>query len=83
MIVIRTLVEMASASLSLTFLLSTGIVKELLKTTRSEKKKYNKAAMLARRKLNSIEDKISEAIINNQIISHKYFTSNYKLGKKS
>ena len=67
---------MASASLSLTFSLSTGLVKELLKTTRNEKKKYNKAAMLTRRKLNSIEDKISEAIINNQI-SHKDFTSNY------
>ena len=83
MIVIGTLVGMASASLSLTFSLSTGIVKELLKKTRSEKKKYNNAAMLVRRKLNSIEDKTSEAIINNQIISHKDFTSNYKLGKKS
>ena len=71
-IVIGTLVGMASASLSLTFSLSTGLAKKLLKTTRNKKKKYKKAAMFARRKLNGIEDKISEAIINNQI-NHEDF----------
>ena len=70
--VIRTPVEIASASLSLTFLLSTGLVKKLLKITRKKKKKHNKIAMLARSKLNSIEGKISEALRNNEI-SHEDF----------
>ena len=55
-----------SASFSLAFLISIGIVKKLLKTTR------NKVFMLARSKLNSIESKISEALINNEI-SHEDF----------
>ena len=46
--------------------------KKLLKVTRNKKKKHNKTAMLARRKLNSVEGKISEALINNQI-SHEDF----------
>ena len=49
----------ASASLSLTFSLPTGLVKKLLQTTRNKKKKDNKIAMLAISKLNSIEDKLS------------------------
>ena len=43
-----------------------------LKTTRNKKKKYSKIVMLARAKLNSIESKISETLINNEI-SHEYF----------
>ena len=35
-------VGIASASLSLTFSLSTGLVKQILKKTRNKKKKYNK-----------------------------------------
>ena len=50
----------------------TGLVKKLLKTTRNKKKKHKKIVMLARTKLNSIESKISEALINNQI-SHEDF----------
>ena len=57
-------VGMASASFSLAFSISTGIVKKLLKTTRNKKKKHNKIVMLARSKLNSTESKISEALIN-------------------
>ena len=63
---------MASASFSLAFSISTGIVKTLLKTTRNKKKKHNKVVMLARSKLNSIETKTSEALINNEI-SHEDF----------
>ena len=66
---------MASASFSLTFSISTGIVEKLLKTTRIKKKKQNKFVMLARSKLNNIESKISEALINNEI-SHEYFMTN-------
>ena len=59
-----------SASLSLAFSLSTGLVKKFLKTTKNKKKKHNKIVMLARSKLNSIERKISELLMNNQI-SHE------------
>ena len=62
----------ARASLSLVFSLSTGLAKELLKATRNNKKKHNKIVMLARSKLNSIESKISEALMNNQV-SHEDF----------
>ena len=65
--VIGTPVGIASASLRLTFSLSTGTVKKLLKTTGNKKKKHNKIIMLARSKLNSIEGKVSEALINNKI----------------
>ena len=54
-----------SASFSLAFSMSTGIIKNLLKTTRNKKKKHNKIFMLARSKLNSTESKISEILINN------------------
>ena len=60
-------VGIESASVSLAFSISAGIVKKLLKTTRAKKKKHNKFAMLTRTKLNSIESKISEASINNEI----------------
>ena len=43
-------VGMASASFSLAFSISTGIVKKLLKTTKSKQKKQNKIVMLARSK---------------------------------
>ena len=62
----------ASASLSLTFSLCPGLVKKFLKATRNEKKKHNKIVMLARGKLNSIESKISEALMYYQI-SHEDF----------
>ena len=62
--VIETPVGIASASLSLAFSLSTGLVKNLLKTTRNKKKKHNKIIVLARSKLNSIESKIIKSIMN-------------------
>ena len=63
---------MMSASFSLAFSITTGFVKKFLKTIRNKKKKHNKIVMLARSKLNSIESKISEALINNEI-SHEDF----------
>ena len=47
-------------------------MKKLLKTIRNKNKKHNKFFMLARSKLNSIESKISEALMNNHI-SHEDF----------
>ena len=63
---------MVSAGFSLACSVPTEIVKKLFKTTRNKKKKHNKAVMLARSKLNSVESKISEALINNDI-SHEDF----------
>ena len=65
-------IGITSASLSLAFSLCTGLVKKLLKATRNTKKKHNKIVMLASSKLNSIESKMSETLINNQI-SHEDF----------
>ena len=65
-------VGIMGASCSLTFSITTGFVKKFLKTIRNKKKKHNKIVMLARSKLNSIESKISEALINNEI-SHEDF----------
>ena len=59
---------------SLTFSLCTGLVKKLLKATRNKKKKHKKIVVLARSKLNSIEIKISEALINNQINHEDFMT---------
>ena len=41
---------------------------------RNEKKKHNKIIMLARSKLNCIESKISEALINNEISNYDFMT---------
>ena len=60
-------VGIMSASFSLAFSITTGFVKKFLKTIRNKKKKHNKIVMLARSKLNSIESKISEALIKNEI----------------
>ena len=65
-------VGIVSARFSLSFSISTGIIKKLLKTTKN-KRKNNKTVMPARSKLNSIESKIFEALINNEI-KHEDFT---------
>ena len=61
-----------SASCSLVFSITTGFIEKFLKATRNKKKKHNKIVMLARSKLNSIESKISEALMDNEI-SHEDF----------
>ena len=58
-------VGMVSANFSLTFLISIGIIKNLLKTTRNKKKNHNKIVIFARYKLNITESKISQALIIN------------------
>ena len=60
-------VGIMSASCSLAFSITTGFVKKFLKT-RNKKKKHNKIVMPARGKLNSVESKMSEVLINNEII---------------
>ena len=46
---------LTSASFTLIFSLTTGIIKKLLKITRKKKKNHNKIVMLAKSKLSSIE----------------------------
>ena len=62
------------ASCGFTFSITSGFVKKFLKTIRNKKKKHNKIVMLARSKLNSIESKISEALINNEISNYDFMT---------
>ena len=54
----------ASASFTLIFSLTTGIVKKLLNIARNKKKKHDKILMLAKSKLKSIETLISQALID-------------------
>ena len=74
-------VGIMSASCSLAFSITTGFVKKFLKTIRNKKKKHNKIVILARSKLNSVECKISEALINNEI-SHQDFMTILNKEKK-
>ena len=65
-------VGIASASLTLIFSLTTGIVKKLLNITRNKKKKHDKILILAKSKLNSTETLIFQALIDLDI-SHEEF----------
>ena len=65
-------VGIASASLTLIFSLTTGIVKKLWNITRNKKKKHDKIFILAKSKLNSIETLISQALTDLDI-SHEEF----------
>ena len=60
------------ASCGFTFSITSGFVKKFLKTIRNKKKKHNKIVMLARSKLNGIENKLSKALMDNEI-SHEDF----------
>ena len=65
-------VGITSASLTLFFSLTTGIVKKLLNITRKKKKNHDKILMLAKSKLNSIDKLISQALIDMDI-NHEEF----------
>ena len=67
-------VGIASASFTLIFSLTTGIVKKLLSITRNKKKKHDKILMLAKSKLNSIETLISQALIDMEISHEEFIT---------
>ena len=64
--------EIASASFTLIFSLTTGILRKLLNITRKKKKKNDKILMLTKSKLNSIETLTSQALIDMEI-SHEEF----------
>ena len=63
-----------SASFTLFFSLTTGIVKKLLNITRKKKKKHDKILMLAKSKLNSIDTLISQALIDMDISHEEFIT---------
>ena len=64
-----------SASLTLVFSLTTGIIKRLLKETRKKKKKHSKIIIFVKCKLNSIEALMSQASIDLEI-SHEELKRN-------
>ena len=70
-------VGIASASFTLIFSLTTGIIKKLLSIARNKKKKHNKIFMLVKSKLNSIETLISQALIDMEI-SHQEFVAIFR-----
>ena len=55
---------MASASFTLIFSLTIGIIKKLSEIIRNKKKKHKKIVVLAKNKLNSIEILICQALID-------------------
>ena len=65
-------VGVASASFTLFFSLTTGIIKKLLTITRNKNKKHYKIFMLAKSKLSSIETLVSQTLIDMEI-SHEEF----------
>ena len=70
-------VGIASASFTLIFSLTTGIVKKLLNITRKKKKKHDKILMLAKSKQRSIETLVSQALVDMEI-SHEKFIASFK-----
>ena len=70
-------VGIASASFTLIFSLTTGIIKKLLSITRNKKKNHDKILTLAKSKLNSIETLVSQALTDMEI-SHEEFMAIFK-----
>ena len=66
-------VGIAGVSLTLIFIVTTGVVKKLLNNTRKKKKKHHKIIALARSKLKIIENLISQALFDFEI-SHEVFS---------
>ena len=65
---------MATASFTLIFSLTTGIIKKLLSITKNKNKKDDKILMLAKSKPNSIGTLESQAFIDMEI-SHEKFSA--------
>ena len=74
-------VGMASASFTLIFSLTTGIVKKFLSITRKKKKKHDKILIMAKSKLNRIETLISQALIDMEISREEFIAIFKEKGK--
>ena len=73
--IIEAPVGIGSASFTLIFSPTTGIIKKLLNITRKKKKKkYNKILVLVKSKLNSIDTLISQALIDMDISHEEFIT---------
>ena len=70
-------VGISSASFTLVFSLTTGIVKKLLSTARKKKKKHDQILVLAKSKSSSIETLISQTLID-MAITHEEFIAVFK-----
>ena len=68
--VVGTPAGIAGSSLTLIFLIGTGISKSLLTVTKKRKKKHNEIIALAKNKLNTIDTLLSSAL-NDSEISHE------------
>ena len=68
------LIGIVGASFTLILSLATGITKELLSTTRNKKQKHNKILIMAKSKLNSTENLISQALIDMEISDEEFVT---------
>ena len=64
----------AGSSLTLIFIIGTGISKSLLTVTKKRKKEHNKIIAFAKNKLNTIDALLSSAL-NDSEISHEEFTN--------
>ena len=67
-------IEIAGASFTLIFSLTTGIIKKLLSITRSKQKKHDKILILVKSKLNNIETLVSQILINMEISHEEFIT---------
>ena len=67
-------VGILSATFTLFFSLTAGVIKKLLSITRNKKKKHDKILMLTKSKLDSIEPSVSQALIDMEI-SHEEFNA--------
>ena len=67
-------VGIVSASFTLSFSLTTGIIKKLLSITRKKRKKHDKILMLAKIKLNIIETLVSQVLIDMEIMHEEFVT---------
>ena len=72
--VVSTQAGIAGSSLTLIFIIGTGISKSLLNVTKKRKKKDNKIIVLAKNKLNMIDTLLSSAL-NDSKTSHEEFTN--------
>ena len=72
--VVGTPAGIAGSSLTLIFIIGTGISKSLLKVTKKRKKKHNKIIAMAKNKLNTIDTLLSSAL-NDSEISYEEFSN--------
>ena len=73
-------IGITSASFTLVFSLTTGVIKKLLSMTRNKKKKHDKILMLAKSKLDSIEILVPQALIAMEI---NYAEFNFMIREKN